>query len=155
MCICSYGSFMNWIGLRALSWFLVQKELWEGKDPNEEYVPRDQWKPFDPHLLAEGEQQINNKNMHSVSYYKTVNLSLLSSILTCRDVQCRHDFCLLETDPHLQHQSPSGTASGVAGENGDWHREVAGPLHSSTLLICLWIESTALVIIIRNRNNNT
>jgi hypothetical protein len=50
----SYGAFMNWIGLRALSWFLVQKELWDGMDPDEVYVPRDQWKPFDPHLLAEG-----------------------------------------------------------------------------------------------------
>ena len=45
---------MNWIGLRALSWMLVQKELWDGKPPDEVWIPRSEWKPFDPYLLAEG-----------------------------------------------------------------------------------------------------
>lgn len=50
----SYGSFLNWIGLRALSFALVQKDLWHGLPPEEVYTSRAEWKPFDPHLLAEG-----------------------------------------------------------------------------------------------------
>lgn len=50
----SYGAFLNWIGLRGLSWFMVQKELWDGMPPEEVWIPRDQWKAFDPYLLAEG-----------------------------------------------------------------------------------------------------
>lgn len=53
-CSCSYGSFMAWIGLRALSFLLVQKEAWDGYQPDEIWTPRDTWHMFDPYLLAEG-----------------------------------------------------------------------------------------------------
>ena len=47
---------MNWIGLRALSFILVQKEVWDGVPDDEIWIPRSEWKPFDPYLLAEGNQ---------------------------------------------------------------------------------------------------
>ncbi|XP_059081823.1 transient receptor potential protein-like [Tigriopus californicus] len=52
--IASYGAFMNWIGLRVLSFIMVQKEVWEGKPADEIWIPRSQWGAFDPHLLSEG-----------------------------------------------------------------------------------------------------
>eukprot|EP00095_Tigriopus_kingsejongensis_P011532 snap_masked-scaffold33_size549341-processed-gene-1.10 protein:Tk11532 transcript:snap_masked-scaffold33_size549341-processed-gene-1.10-mRNA-1 annotation:"trp channel protein" len=52
--IASYGAFMNWIGLRAISWAMVQKEVWDGVPEEEIWIPRSEWKPFDPHLLSEG-----------------------------------------------------------------------------------------------------
>ena len=46
---------MGWIGLRGLSFLLVQKErFWDNLPPEEIWIPRDQWYPFDPFLLAEG-----------------------------------------------------------------------------------------------------
>ena len=45
---------MNWIGLRALSWMMVQKDLWDGVPPEEIWIPRSEWPTFDPYLLAEG-----------------------------------------------------------------------------------------------------
>ena len=51
----SYGSFMGWIGLRALSFLIVQKErFWDNFPTEEIWTPRDTWNPFDPFLLAEG-----------------------------------------------------------------------------------------------------
>ena len=45
---------MGWIGLRALSFLLVQKEVWDGYKPEEIWTPRDTWHMFEPYLLAEG-----------------------------------------------------------------------------------------------------
>ena len=54
----SYGSFMGWIGLRGLSFLMVQKErFWDNLPPEEIWLPRDHWYPFDPFLLAEGNQK--------------------------------------------------------------------------------------------------
>ena len=47
---------MNWIGLRGLAWFLVQKDVWDGVPEEEIWTPRVEWQPFEPHLLAEGKQ---------------------------------------------------------------------------------------------------
>ena len=51
--IFSYSSFMAWIGLRALAWLIVQKEQWDGVDPELIWTPRENWHPFEPQLLAE------------------------------------------------------------------------------------------------------
>ncbi|KAG8233948.1 hypothetical protein J437_LFUL005154 [Ladona fulva] len=40
-----------WIVLRAVSWFLAQREYWNGGNP---WYPREEWDPFDPMLLSEG-----------------------------------------------------------------------------------------------------
>ncbi len=34
----------------------MQREVWQGKAPDEIWIPREQWKSFDPHLLAEGDK---------------------------------------------------------------------------------------------------
>lgn len=47
------GAFMNWIGLRAIAFLIVQKEKWEGKDPEEIWTPREDWDTFEPMLLAD------------------------------------------------------------------------------------------------------
>eukprot|EP00090_Calanus_glacialis_P035354 TRINITY_DN60378_c0_g1_i1.p1 TRINITY_DN60378_c0_g1~~TRINITY_DN60378_c0_g1_i1.p1 ORF type:complete len:1252 (+),score=238.87 TRINITY_DN60378_c0_g1_i1:183-3758(+) len=47
------GAFMNWIGLRAVAWMLVQKESWDGVDPELIWTPREEWHPFEPMLLAD------------------------------------------------------------------------------------------------------
>ena len=47
------GAFMNWIGFRALSFLIVQKEIWDGKDPDEIWKPREDWDTFEPMLLAD------------------------------------------------------------------------------------------------------
>ena len=49
----SYGSFMAWISLRALAWLIVQKEQWDGVDPDLIWTPREDWHPYEPQLLAE------------------------------------------------------------------------------------------------------
>lgn len=51
--VMAYGSFMAWIGLRALAWLLVQKERWEGVDPDLIWIPKEKWSTFEPHLLSE------------------------------------------------------------------------------------------------------
>ncbi|KAK2716108.1 transient receptor potential protein-like [Artemia franciscana] len=43
--------FTAWILLRATAWFVVQRELWQGKDP---WYPREEWDAFDPMLISEG-----------------------------------------------------------------------------------------------------
>jgi len=51
---------MGWIGLRTLSFLMVQKEqYWDGLPPEEIWTPRNQWNPFDPFLLAEGKIFVN------------------------------------------------------------------------------------------------
>jgi hypothetical protein len=53
---------MGWIGLRTLSFLMVQKEqYWDGLSPEEIWIPRDQWLPFDPFLLAEGYTELLSK----------------------------------------------------------------------------------------------
>ena len=47
------GAFMNWIGLRAIAFLIVQKEQWDGKDPDEIWTPREEWDTFEPMLLAD------------------------------------------------------------------------------------------------------
>ena len=47
------GAFMNWIGLRALAFLIVQKEQWDGKDPDLIWKPREEWDTFEPMLLAD------------------------------------------------------------------------------------------------------
>ena len=54
MFLFSYGAFMNWIGLRTLSFLMVQKEVWDGVPEDEIWIPRSEWQQFDPYLLAEG-----------------------------------------------------------------------------------------------------
>jgi len=51
--ISSYGAFMAWIGLRGLAWLLVQKEQWDGVDPELIWTTKDSWNTFEPQLLAE------------------------------------------------------------------------------------------------------
>lgn len=51
--IFAYGSFMAWIGLRVLAWLIVQKEQWDGVDPDLIWRPREDWHPYEPQLLAE------------------------------------------------------------------------------------------------------
>ncbi|CAG0917389.1 unnamed protein product [Notodromas monacha] len=43
--------YCAWIGLRVVSWFVVQRELAYGYDP---YIPREKWDAWDPMLLSEG-----------------------------------------------------------------------------------------------------
>ncbi len=62
----SYGAFLNWIGLRSLSFLMVQKELYDGVPEEEVYIPRDQWKAFDPHLLAEGEYLTDKRTLKTM-----------------------------------------------------------------------------------------
>ena len=50
----SYGSFMGWIGLRAISFAWVLKLQFDGLPEDEIWIPREQWHPFDPMLLSEG-----------------------------------------------------------------------------------------------------
>ena len=52
--IFSYGSFMGWIGLRAISVGWVWKLWFDGVPEDEIWTPREQWHPFDPMLLSEG-----------------------------------------------------------------------------------------------------
>ena len=47
------GAFMNWIGLRVLAFLIVQKEQWDGKDPDLIWKPREEWDTFEPMLLAD------------------------------------------------------------------------------------------------------
>ena len=49
----SLGSFMAWIGLRVLAWLIVQKEQWDGVDPDLIWTPKEEWHMFEPQLLAE------------------------------------------------------------------------------------------------------
>ena len=50
---------MGWIGLRTLSFLMVQKErFWDELPPEEIWTPRDQWYTLDPYLLAEGKLKI-------------------------------------------------------------------------------------------------
>ena len=52
--ILSYGAFMGWIGLRAISFAWVMKLKFDGLPEQEIWIPREKWHPFDPMLLAEG-----------------------------------------------------------------------------------------------------
>ena len=47
------GAFINWIGLRAIAFLIVQKEKWDGVDPEEIWKPRQEWNTFEPMLLAD------------------------------------------------------------------------------------------------------
>ena len=47
------GAFMNWIGLRALAFLIVQKEQWDGKEADLIWKPREEWDTFEPMLLAD------------------------------------------------------------------------------------------------------
>ena len=47
------GSFMGWIGLRGLAFLMVQKEIWEGVEPENIWIPRQQWATFEPQNLAD------------------------------------------------------------------------------------------------------
>ena len=47
------GAFINWIGLRAVAFLIVQKEKWDGFDPEEIWKPREEWTTFEPMLLAD------------------------------------------------------------------------------------------------------
>ena len=47
------GSFLNWIGLRAVAWLIVQKEQWDGLAAEEIWRPREEWHPLEPMLLAD------------------------------------------------------------------------------------------------------
>ena len=47
------GAFMNWVGLRVIAFLLVQKEQWEGVDPDEIWTPREEWGTLEPMLLAD------------------------------------------------------------------------------------------------------
>ena len=47
------GSFMTWIGLRGLAFLIVQKEVWDGLDPDDIWRPKEEWHVFEPQLLAE------------------------------------------------------------------------------------------------------
>lgn len=49
--IISNTFYVTWIGLRATSFFLVQRDAYRGLNP---WYPREQWDPFDPMLLSEG-----------------------------------------------------------------------------------------------------
>jgi transient receptor potential cation channel subfamily C len=51
--IMSLGSFMAWMSLRALAWLIVQKERWDGVDPDIIWIPKEEWATFEPQLLAE------------------------------------------------------------------------------------------------------
>lgn len=48
---CTNCFYVTWIFLRAVSWWLVKVDLWNGLNP---YYPREAWDPFDPMLLSEG-----------------------------------------------------------------------------------------------------
>ncbi|XP_069696083.1 transient receptor potential protein-like [Periplaneta americana] len=43
--------YLIWISLRFTSWYIVQREYLQGKNP---WYPREQWDPYDPMLLSEG-----------------------------------------------------------------------------------------------------
>ncbi|KAJ9594804.1 hypothetical protein L9F63_013896, partial [Diploptera punctata] len=43
--------YLIWISLRFTSWYIVQREYWQGKNP---WYPREKWDPYDPMLLSEG-----------------------------------------------------------------------------------------------------
>jgi len=59
---------MGWIGLRALSFLMVQKEsFWDNLPSEEIWTPRDTWHPFDPFLLAEG----NNLFLFFLSFFQS------------------------------------------------------------------------------------
>ena len=47
------GAFVNWIGLRAVAFLIVQKEKWDGVDPEEIWTQRQEWTTFEPMLLAD------------------------------------------------------------------------------------------------------
>jgi len=47
------GSFMTWIGLRALAFLIVLKEQWDGVPPEQIWIPKEEWHVFEPQLLAE------------------------------------------------------------------------------------------------------
>ncbi|XP_032795125.2 transient receptor potential protein [Daphnia magna] len=47
----SNSFFTAWIFLRAVAWFIVQREQWAGQNP---WYPREEWSTFDPMLLSEG-----------------------------------------------------------------------------------------------------
>ncbi|XP_057378042.1 transient receptor potential protein-like [Daphnia carinata] len=47
----SNSFFTAWIFLRAVAWFIVQREQWAGQNP---WYPREEWSPFDPMLISEG-----------------------------------------------------------------------------------------------------
>ena len=47
----NYSSAMS--GLRTLAWLIVQKERWDGVDPDLIWVPKEEWATFEPQLLSE------------------------------------------------------------------------------------------------------
>lgn len=52
--IFSYGSFMGWIGMRAISFAWSLKLQFDGLPEEEIWTLREHWHPFDPMLLSEG-----------------------------------------------------------------------------------------------------
>ncbi len=75
---------------------MVQKELWEGLPEEEVYLPRDQWKPFDPHLLAEGKFYEEGSEITITILSNIVIILLLSSSYINVDIfLASHDLIMM------------------------------------------------------------